>query len=101
MFFNDSLPNTHRPDTLAIVAVVVARVDITGIEVQAVPAEGIARIERTRPTVAAAASIGERRINAIARSRQENAIAVALTYYLTAIYTILCGPCCCCITCVD
>lgn len=64
--------NTHRPDTLAIVAVVVVRVDITGIEVQVVPVVGIARIERTRPIVAVAASIVERRIIAIARSRQEN-----------------------------
>ena len=62
---------TDGANALAVVAVVVVRVDIAGIEVQVVSVVAIARIERTRPIVAVATCIVEARIVAITGSRQK------------------------------
>ena len=63
-----------------------------GTEDRAPRAARIARAERTRPVVAAAACVVERTVVAVARSGEENTIAVQLARYLETPNTILGSP---------
>ena len=57
----DLILYTDGANASAVVAAVVARADIAGIEAQAVSVAAVARTERTRPIVAVATCIAEAR----------------------------------------
>ena len=69
----------------------VAPVIEAAAEVQVVGAVAAASAQRTRPVVAVAATAAEMRTVAVARSREEDAVAVSTGYRVT-INAVLCCP---------
>lgn len=61
----------NRSDRVAVVAVVVVRIDVSIVEVQVPRVVRVVRIERRRPVVAVRTLIVETRFVAVARRRQE------------------------------
>ena len=85
---NDALISGNRAHREPVVAVVVVRVRVTGIEVQVVGVERVRRVLRGRPVVAAQAGIVEVGDEAVARCWQEDAVTVYLARELTTFDTI-------------
>lgn len=61
----------NRSDRVAVVAVVVVRIDVSIVEVQVPRVVRVVRVERRRPVVAVRTLIVETRFVAVARRRQE------------------------------
>ena len=78
---------------MPVAAATVAPVHVAGFE-EHVPrgARVAVRVERTRPVGAVAACADERTEAAVARSGEENTIAVRLARYLVTHYTVLGSP---------
>ena len=81
----------HRPDGKAVEAIdVVGWTDPSTIEVQIVAVR--LRVERRAPVVAVCAVIVETRPVAVARSWEEDAVAVDVAREATTCHTVLVGP---------
>ena len=76
---------------MAVVTVVVAPVVVAAVEVQEVGEAAVTAIQRTRPIVAAGTLIEDSRTAAVARSGQEDAVAVGAGYAVT-LYAVKGGP---------
>ena len=85
--------NAHGADTRAIVAVAGFKVEAFRVEVHTVRLIGVAARERMRPVTAfAACGVVAALVVAIARSGQENTIAVALARYFAAVNAVYLRP---------